>query len=90
GPVSARGLYYFELFAPYITLIALVALKVLPWACLLAVLTLPLALKLYQTFATVKDERSELLMPTVENTAKLHMAFGMLLTIGIIVGAIWL
>lgn len=86
GPLKARMFYHFEVIAPYVGVIALVALRILPLTCLLVLLTLPLALPLIKLFATVLEERSEKLMPSVENTAKLHMAFGMLLTVGVILG----
>lgn len=94
GKDRARSFYSFELFAPYVLVMLYVILshfasglpKILPWTGLLPLLTLPLALPLHRLFQTVRDERNEALMPTVENTAKLHMAFGMLLTIGVIAG----
>jgi 1,4-dihydroxy-2-naphthoate octaprenyltransferase len=93
GKDAARAFYSFELFAPYVLVLLYViashsapGVGILPWTGLLPLLTLPLALQLHKLFATVREERSEALMPSVENTAKLHMAFGMLLTIGVIAG----
>jgi 1,4-dihydroxy-2-naphthoate polyprenyltransferase len=90
GHRQARAFYSFEVFAPYVTVVALVAAGVLPLPALAPLLTLPLALQLHKLFWTVLDERSELLMPTVENTAKLHMAFGVLLTLGVVIGGFML
>jgi 1,4-dihydroxy-2-naphthoate octaprenyltransferase len=97
GKDRARAFYSFELFAPYV-LVSLYVVgsmftpedRILPLTGFLPLLTLPLAMQLHKLFATVRDERSEALMPSVENTAKLHMAFGMLLSIGVIAGALWL
>jgi 1,4-dihydroxy-2-naphthoate octaprenyltransferase len=93
GKDLARYFYSFELFAPYVLVVLYVAasllsdtVRILPLTGLLPLLTLPLAMPLHRLFQTVRDERNEALMPTVENTAKLHMAFGMLLTIGVAVG----
>ena len=95
GKEAARSFYSFELFAPYVLVVLyavaghfLLSAKpaLLPWTGLLPLLTLPLAMPLHKLFQTVREERHEALMPTVENTAKLHMAFGMLLTIGTIIG----
>jgi len=93
GPTGARQFFSFELFAPYVLLVLYVVvgflspdLKILPLTGLLPLLTLPLAIPLHKLFWSVRDERSVALMPSVEGTAKLHMAFGMLLTIGVILG----
>jgi 1,4-dihydroxy-2-naphthoate octaprenyltransferase len=89
GPTGARAYYSALLFGAYVSLIPLSLAKLVPWTALLPLLTLPLALGLHKLFWTVRDLRSEQLMGSVENTAKLHMAFGMLYSIGIIVGG-WL
>jgi 1,4-dihydroxy-2-naphthoate polyprenyltransferase len=88
GPVGARGYYAFLVLAPYASLGVLVALRLLPLWSLLAIVTLPLALQLCKLFFSVKEEKSELLHPTVENTAKLHMGFGLLMTIGVVIGGL--
>jgi 1,4-dihydroxy-2-naphthoate octaprenyltransferase len=96
GPIGGRTFYSFELFAPYVLVLLFVvagfinpAMKILPLTAVLPLLTLPLALPLHKLFWTVQEERSEALMPSVEGTAKLHMAFGMTLTIGIILGGLF-
>jgi len=87
GPTGARSFLSALYFAPYITLVILAATRVVPWPALVALLTLPLALKLHQLFWRIRAEKSELLLGSVENTAKLHMAFGMLMSIGVLIGA---
>lgn len=88
GHIRARVLYSVQVFAPYVLVAVLVGLRVLPWPALLPLLTLPLAAQLHKLFWTVLEERSEQLMPSVENTAKLHMAFGVLLTLGVVGGGL--
>ena len=88
GPSGARRYYSTLVFAPYISLVLLYVAGVLPVWCLGALITLPLALQLHGLFQKVRDEKSELLHPTIENTAKLHMGFGLLMTIGLIVGGL--
>jgi 1,4-dihydroxy-2-naphthoate octaprenyltransferase len=95
GKDGARSYYSFLIFAPYVCVVAYAALKlahvaaIAPVSCVLPLLTFPLAWPLHKLFQTVRDEKSDLLMPSVENTAKLHMAFGVLYTIGILLG-LWL
>jgi 1,4-dihydroxy-2-naphthoate octaprenyltransferase len=86
GPIGARGLYTFLLVAPYLTLIALVLLHVAPWPVLAGLLTIPLAAKLLKLFWSVRDERHAQLAMTDAMTAQLHMALGMLLSLGVVVG----
>ncbi len=86
GPGAARAFYGFLMVSPYLVVVILSTLHVLPWWGLLPLLTLPLALKLLKVFWDVRDEKHEALHPVVENTAKLHMAFGVLLSLGILLG----
>ncbi|MCC7479140.1 1,4-dihydroxy-2-naphthoate octaprenyltransferase [bacterium] len=89
GPAGARLFYYFLLFSPYVSAAVLAALRILPWSALLCLLTLPLALPLAKVFMQVPDRKSEKLLGTVEGTAKLHLAFGVMLSLGTLLG-VWL
>lgn len=89
GPSGARDYYYFLLFAPYGSAILLALLHILPWSALLCLLTLPLAVPIARIFVTVRDRKSDKLLGTVEATAKLHLAFGVMLSLGTLLG-IWL
>lgn len=86
GPTGARAYYSFLLFAPYLCLILLAVAKLTPWLSLLPLITLPLAFPLHRVFWTVRDLRHEALTNTPEGTAKLHLAFGVLLSLGILIG----
>ena len=86
GPRAARQQYYFMLFAPYVCVVIFAAFGLISWFGLLPLVTLPLAIPLAKLFASTPETDSEKLHPSIENTAKLHMAFGMLLTIGLVIG----
>lgn len=89
GPTGARALLSILLFAPYVTVLLLALLKVAPYSVLLPWLTLPLALQLHQLHWRERAERSGKLRHTPEKTAKLHLAFGLLLSLGVVLGR-WL
>jgi 1,4-dihydroxy-2-naphthoate polyprenyltransferase len=89
GAKGARVFLSLLYFAPYIAVPLLVILGIAPWPALIALLTLPLALQLHKLFWAERAEKSEKLLGSVENTAKLHMAFGMLLSLGVLIGC-WL
>lgn len=90
GPSGARAFQSVLYFGSYISLLALAVARIVPWTALIALLTFPLALQLHKLFWSVREEKSEKLLGTVENTAKLHMAFGLLMSLGVLIGAwIW-
>ena len=86
GPAMSRRYYYFMLFAPYACVAIFAVFGVIPWTGLAPLVTLPLAIPLAKLFATTPETDAGKLNPSIEGTAKLHMAFGMLLAIGLIVG----
>lgn len=87
GPRSARGEFDMLLAGTYLSLIVGVAIQRLPWPGLLAVVTLPLALRLR---ALVHSQtRPESLAPGVRQAAGLHLRFGLLLALGIAVAALF-
>jgi 1,4-dihydroxy-2-naphthoate octaprenyltransferase len=86
GPAKARQQYYFMLFAPYVCVVIFAVFGIIPWTGLAPLLTLPLAIPLAKLFATTPETDAAKLNPSIEGTAKLHMAFGMLLSVGLIAG----
>ena len=90
GPAAARTQYYVMLFAPYACVVIFVipGIGIAPYTALLPLVTLPLAIPLAKLFASTPETDAEKLNPSIEGTAKLHMAFGMLLAIGFIVGKV--
>jgi 1,4-dihydroxy-2-naphthoate octaprenyltransferase len=89
GPTRARVLLSALYFAPYVILLILAATRIAPWMTLLALTSFPLMWPLHRLFWTVREEKSEKLKGSVENTAKLHLAFGLLMSLGVLLG-IWL
>ena len=86
GATGARWFYTFLLVAPSLTIVVLVLTRVAPWTALVALITLPLAIKLLTLFWRVRDERHDALAMTDAMTAQLHMGLGLLLSIGVILG----
>lgn len=86
GAKGARRFYYLLLGAAYASLGALVALRLVPPASLLALASLPLAWRLCARLRAFTGEGGERLERAAEETAALHLAFGLLMTAGIAVG----
>ncbi|MBD3166983.1 1,4-dihydroxy-2-naphthoate octaprenyltransferase [bacterium] len=86
GRKRARLMYGAMLFGAYFTLLGLVVFGLAPIAALIAVLTIPAALKVNKVIQeSLKHERSHLAMVDVM-TAQLHFQFGLLLVVGYVVG----
>lgn len=88
GPTGSRVFYSALLFAPYATLCVLAADGVVPLAALLALVSLPLAIGLHRTAWRFRAEKDEGLMRAPHRTALLHLAFGLLMVAGVIIGVI--
>ena len=86
GRKNARIVYAGMLFSAYAILAALVVFHQVPIWALLAVISIPAALKVNKIIQeSLKYERSHLAMVDVM-TAQLHFQFGILFTIGIVLG----
>ncbi len=86
GRKRARIIYGTLLFSSYIVLAALVILKHAPVFALLAILTIPAALKVNKVILeSLKNERSHWAMVDVM-TAQLHFQFGILFIVGFVIG----
>ena len=88
GKEKAVLLYDLLLAAVYIVIIGLVMLKFLPYSCLLALLSVPIALK---AFAVSKNNYEKVyeLLPANAATIGLHSVIGLLLCAGIIAAKIF-
>jgi len=80
GRDIARIEYKILVFGAYISLLALVILQVAPVTTLVALLTLPEALRLTHIFDTETDAQK--LHPAQGRTAKLHGQFGLFMVLG--------
>lgn len=86
GAWGARREYDLLLGGTYLVLLGAVALRVLPWPALLALASLPMAARLR---ALVNAEAEpDRLAPAVPRAAALHLRFGLLLALGIVLGAV--
>lgn len=86
GPERARDFYIALVAATYVSALALVIFGVVPWPALAAFLTLPLAWKLVVAFRENRTEEGSGLVGTIERTAQLHLAFGLLFALGLVAG----
>jgi 1,4-dihydroxy-2-naphthoate octaprenyltransferase len=87
GPGWAKVEMLALLGGAYAALVVAVMLRVLPRPALLAFLSLPTAV---QVGRTVVQAQSPLeVAPSVRQAATLHAQFGVLLAVGIVIGAAW-
>jgi 1,4-dihydroxy-2-naphthoate polyprenyltransferase len=80
GRDGANKEYYVLVGGTYLSLVALVALGVVPWLTLISLVTLPLALELIRIVS--RESEPKKLQPVLRGTARLHMRFGSLLVAG--------
>lgn len=77
--------YYFLIFGAYVLTIILVAVKLLNPVALIVFLTIPVALKNAKEFAQARTDNIQPIVMMDVKTAQLHMQFGLLLVIAILV-----
>ena len=82
----ARYEYTALLTGAYIAVLAMVALKILPLWSLLTLLTTPAALKIIKAALHTDRDRPQSIAALDVQTAQLHMSFGLLLIISVILG----
>ncbi len=88
GEKLSIKLFYVMVLGAYLSLIIFVALKMLPWFALLALITLPLALKIVKmtdAFPADGQARFEYGTKHIMMTAQLNMMFGLSLVIGLLI-----
>lgn len=80
--------YYFLILAAYLSVFVMIAADILPLWTLLVLLSIPPAVKNIKTVSKASLERtSEIAMIDIQ-TAQHHFLFGMLLIIGLLIGAL--
>ncbi|MEO8666421.1 MAG: 1,4-dihydroxy-2-naphthoate octaprenyltransferase [Ignavibacteria bacterium] len=88
GEKVSIKLFYVMVLGAYLALIIFVALKMLPWFALLALITLPLALKIVKMsdgFPADGQARFEYGTKHIMMTAQLNMMFGLTLVLGLLI-----
>ncbi|MDN5346938.1 MAG: 1,4-dihydroxy-2-naphthoate polyprenyltransferase [Clostridia bacterium] len=85
---AAQDFYYFLIWGAYLSLALLAILKVLPWAALLPLLTLPEGFKLMRMVKGGFTDNPAFLEPVEPLTARLHLIFGLLLIIGLLLAGL--
>mgnify|MGYP003894371285 CR=1 FL=1 len=88
GEKVSIKLFYVMVLGAYLALIVFVVLKMLPWFALLALITLPLALKtvkMSNDFPADGQARFEYGTKHIMMTAQLNMIFGLTLVLGLLI-----
>lgn len=83
GRRIAAWIYLFEIFMPYVWMLALCALNLLPWTTLATLLSLPLAIGNARTMMSYRRGGVAAIARLDERTAQLQLAFSVLLMIGL-------
>lgn len=84
GPKGAKAFYYFALIAAYISVVLMVIFKILPLWSLMVIVTLPQALKNIIKLAHSQPDQPEQVATLDVETAQLHLSFGLLLTVSLV------
>jgi 1,4-dihydroxy-2-naphthoate octaprenyltransferase len=79
--------YYFLIFGSYLGIVLAVALSYLTPFALIALLTLPLAVKTVRIFNKEYEKIKELI-PAMAGTIQIHLLTGLLMSVGCVTGAI--
>lgn len=87
GPAGARRFYSLLLAGGYLSLVTITIAGIAPPSALLALLTAPQAWALHRLFQHETAAAAPALVGSVERTAKLHLSFGVLLTLGLLLGS---
>lgn len=84
----ARWEYSSLIFGAYISTFAMICLKILPLYSLITLLAMPIAVKNLKSALTSKPNTPEPIVTLDVETAKLHLLFGLLLIVSVILGAL--
>jgi len=89
GYRRGKVVYYALVFGAYVVVVGLAAGGVLAWWGLLTFASIPLAVKNVRAIACNADGSAERIAGLDVETAKLHLAFGLLLAVSVVLGAIF-
>lgn len=85
GAKASAVMYSFELLFPFVWVIVCVALKLMPWPVLAALVAFPIALGCSKTMMKSPEEGAELILDLDQKTAQLQMVFSLLLSIAFVI-----
>ena len=85
GAKASAVMYSFEVLFPFVWIIVCVAMKVMPWPVLAALIAFPIALGCSQTMLKSPKEGVNAILDLDQKTAKLQMVFSLLLSIAFVV-----
>lgn len=89
GEKPSVKLYIAYMILPYVAVAAFCVAGLMPWPALLCLLSAPVAFKLGKTAAGYFKNGREALLGLDQQTAKLHLIFSLLLTIGFVVATLF-
>ena len=85
GLKASAVMYSFEVLSPFVWVAVCVAMQVLPWLALVALVAFPIALGCSRTMMKCPKEGVETILDLDQRTAKLQMVFSLLLSIAFVV-----
>lgn len=88
GLKGAKIEYYFLITASYLSTLILIATGITEWYTLIVFITLPVAIKNIKLFSKASLEKPEEIAMLDVMTAQLHMQFGLLFAVGMLLSAI--
>ncbi len=88
GYNASRKYYYFLIFGAYASVVLLIALNILPIWSLLVFISLPIALKNTKLLANNNQNEPQNIAMLDVMTAQLHLVFGILLSVSLLIEAL--
>lgn len=85
GAKVSAVMYSFEVLFPFVWIIVCVAMNIMPWPILAALIAFPIALGCSKTMMKSPKEGVDIILDLDQRTAKLQMVFSLLLSIAFIV-----
>ena len=85
GAKASAVMYSFEVLFPFVWVIVCVAMKLMPWPVLAALVAFPIALGCSKTMMKSPEEGAELILDLDQKTAQLQMVFSLLLSIAFVI-----
>ena len=85
GTKASAVMYSFEVLFPFVWVIVCVAMKLMPWPVLAALVAFPIALGCSKTMMKSPEEGAELILDLDQKTAQLQMVFSLLLSIAFVI-----